>query len=61
MRFYQIYDILALVCVVLAILISVYYIGYQLGIRKAVTSDGYLTEDKFILVVDGEEYWWDGD
>ena len=61
MKFYQVYDILALVCLAIAIMLAVFYVGYQIGIRKAVTSDGYLTEDKFILVVDGEEYWWDGD
>lgn len=61
MKFYQVYDILALVCLAIAIMLAIFYVGYQIGIRKAVTSDGYLTEDKFILVVNGEEYWWDGD
>lgn len=57
---------IGLVCAIaLLILYATGYVAnateeaYNAGIQHAVTSDGWIEGDEFILTVDGEEYVWE--
>lgn len=45
--------------IISGLLISLLLCGYYLGIRHATMSEGYLNNNEFVLLVDGNEYIWE--
>lgn len=47
------------ICLILLSLFAGFYFGRMIGMNHALTSDGWIEGDKFVLEVDGDLYEWD--